>query len=82
MTVYKEESFERSGEANVKDWGAIGDGQADDTEAFECAIAHVVNAAAGAKPYLQIHFNSLFVFCGCNGVADAGRQAFPGLVMD
>lgn len=52
MTVCKEDQFERSGEANVKDWGAIGDGQADDTDALECAIAHVVSAPAGGVLYI------------------------------
>lgn len=41
--------FNRSGEASVKDWGAVGDGETDDTKAFEAAIEQVANAPAGAN---------------------------------
>jgi polygalacturonase len=39
----------RSGEANIRDWGAIGDGQTDDTDAFEAAMQHIVSSPAGAR---------------------------------
>lgn len=67
MPVCKEDQFERSGEANVKDWGAIGDGQADDTDAFECAIAQVVSAPAGTYSHELniIHHILMLVCCGC-----------------
>jgi hypothetical protein len=35
------------GVANVKEWGAIGDGKADDTKAIEAAIEAVVQSSSG-----------------------------------
>lgn len=43
----REESFNRTGEVNVKDWGAKGDGEADDYAAFEAAIDYLLTSPAG-----------------------------------
>lgn len=63
----KTDTFNRTGEANVKDWGAVGDGETDDTKAFEAAVEHVANAPAGTISLLQASvrykFQKIYVWC-------------------